>query len=94
MSPRQEKAQLQKLSGPAVDEEFVFRALCKLLDAAPYQVIIPIIPKLHEFMQWFDDTELPEYRSTISNRVNEAARRHDEFQRMHRFRKFNCIWYN
>ena len=90
----QGKAQLQKLSGLAVDEEFVFRALCKLLDAAPYQVIIPIIPKLREFMQWFDDTELPEYRSMISNQVNEAARRHEEFQILHRFRKFNCVWYS
>ena len=91
---RQGKAQLQKLSGLAVNEEFVFRALCRLLDAAPYQVIIPIIHKLREFMQWFDATELPEYRSTISNRVNEATRRHEESQILHRFRNFNCVWYN
>ena len=53
---RQEEAESQNLSGPAIDEEFVFRALCKLLDAAlPYQ-LIPIAPKLREFVQWFDDT--------------------------------------
>ena len=92
MGSRQGKARLQNLSEPAVDEKFVFRALCKLLDAAPYQVIIPITPKLREFMQWFDDTELPEYRSTISNRVNAACRQ--EFQILHKFRKFNCVWYS
>ena len=91
---KQGKAPLQKLSRPAVDEEFVFKTLSKLLDAAPYQLIIPNIPKLREFMQWFDDTELHEYRSMISNRVNEAARRHEEFQTLHRFRKFNCTWYH
>ena len=90
---RQGKAQLQNLIGPALDEEFLFRALCKLLDAAPYYRIIPIIPTLHEFIQWFDDAELPEYRSMISTRVNEAVHKHEEFQMMHRFRKFNCVWY-
>jgi hypothetical protein len=90
---RQGKVQLQNLIGQEVNEEFVFRALCKLLDAAPYYRIIPIIPKLGEFMQWFDHTELPEYRSMISTLVNEAVRRHEELQMRHRFRKFHCIWY-
>jgi hypothetical protein len=90
---RQGKVQLQNLIGLEVDEEFVFGALCKLLDAAPYHRIIPIIPKLREFIQWFDDIELQEYRSMISTRVNEAVCRHEELQMRRRFRKFHCIWY-
>jgi hypothetical protein len=90
---RQGNAQLQNLIGPEVDEEFVFGALCKLLDAAPFYRIIPIIPTLREFMQWFDSTELPEVCSVIAAWVNEAVRRHEELQVWHRFRKFHCIWY-
>jgi hypothetical protein len=69
----QGKAKLRNLSGPAVNEEFVLRALCKLLDAVPPYQLIPIIPKICEFSQWFDDTELPEYRRTISTRIREAT---------------------
>ena len=75
-------AQFRNLSGPAVNERFVLRALCKLLDTAPYYRVIPIISKLREFVQWFDETELTEYRSAISARIEEAARRH--------FHKFHC----
>jgi len=89
---RRGKVQLPNLVGLEVNEEFVFRALCKLLDAAPHYRIIPIIPKLREFIQWFDGSELPEYRSIISTRVNEAVRRHKEFQIFHKFRKFHCSW--
>ena len=92
-SSRQGKSQMQNWTEPVVNEEIVFTALSKLLDAAPYYLIIPIIPKLREFMQWFDDTEFPEYHSTTSAQVNEAVRRHEEFQMLHRFRKFSCIWY-
>jgi hypothetical protein len=88
----QGNAQSQNVSGPTVDEEFVLRALCKLLDAAlPYQ-LIPIIPKLCEFVQWFDDTEHPEYCRIISARIREAIRIH-EFQKLHCFHKFHCMWY-
>jgi len=81
------------LGGPTVNEEFVFRALCKLLDAAtPYQ-LIPIIPKLCEFVQWFDDTELAEYRGVISMRIREVTHMHEEFQKDHCFHKFHCMWY-
>ena len=90
---RQGTAQFQDLIGSEIDEEFVFRALCKLLEAAPYYRIIPIIPTLREFMQWFDDTEFPEYRSMSSAQINEAFRRHEESQMLHRFRKFDCVWY-
>jgi hypothetical protein len=58
----QGKAQSQKLSGPPVSEEFVLRALCKLVQAAPPHQLVPIVPKLSEFVQWFGDTGLPEYR--------------------------------
>ena len=87
------KARLQKWIGPIVNEEFVFRALSKLLAAAPYYRIIPIIPTLREFMQWFDDTEPLEYRSMISTRLSEAIRRHEEFRMLHKFCKFNCKLY-
>ena len=90
---RQEEAESQNSSGPAINEEFVFRALCKLLDAAlPYQ-LIPIVPKLREFVQWFDDTEPPEYRRMISTRIREAVRMHEEYQKHHFFHKFHCMWY-
>jgi len=92
-SSRQRAAQLQNLIGLEVNEEFVFGALCKLLDAAPYDRIIPIIPTLREFLQWFDGPRLPEYRSMISTRISEAVRRHQEFQIHHRFRKVHCTWY-
>jgi hypothetical protein len=88
----QGRAKSLNLGGPTVDEEFVLRALCKLLDAAlPYQVI-PITPKLCEFVQWFDDTELPEHRRMISARIGEAIRTHEEFQKLHCFRRFHCMW--
>jgi len=89
----QGKAGPLNLVGPKVNEEFVFRALCKLLDAAPPYRLIPIIPKLCEFVQWFDDTEFPEYRGVISTRVREANHMHEELQKVHCFHKVYCMWY-
>jgi len=89
----QGNAKSPNLGGPTINEEFVLRALCKLLDAAPPYQLSPIIPKLCEFVQWFDDTDLPEYRSTISTRVREVIRMHEEFQKIHGFDKFHCMWY-
>jgi hypothetical protein len=89
----QRNATSRNLSGPVVNEEFVLRALCKLLDAAPPHQIIPIIPKICEFVRWYDDTELPEYHRMISTRIREAARMHVEFQTLHCFHKFHCTWY-
>jgi len=86
-------SKLLNLVGPTVNGEFVLRALCKLLDAAPPYQLIPIIPKLCEFVQWFDYTELPEYRGVISTRLREAIRMHEEFQKVHCFHKFHCMWY-
>jgi hypothetical protein len=77
---------------PTVNEEFVLRALHRHLDAVPDHQIIPIIPTHFEFIQWFDDADLSEYRRMISTRVNEAVRWHDELV-LHKFGKFQCIWY-
>jgi hypothetical protein len=76
----QREAQSWNSSGPAVDEEFVLRALCKLLDASPYYQIAPNLPKLLEFVHWFDYNELPEYRSMISARIE---RGHQESYKFH-----------
>jgi hypothetical protein len=88
--------QLRNLSGPAVNEEFVLRALYKLLDVAPYYQIVPIIPKLREFVHWFDDTDLSEYCDKISAHVEEAVSKQQEFQEFqefHKFHQFHCMWY-
>ena len=92
-SSGQKEAKSGNLSGPTVNEEFVLRALCKLLDAAPAYQLIPIIPELGEFVQWFDDSELPEYRRMISTRISNAIRMHEEFQTLYCFDKFHCTWY-
>ena len=63
------KATSRNLSGPTINEEFVLRTLCKLLDATSAYQLIPVIPKLGEFVQWFDDTEFPEYRLMIFTRM-------------------------
>jgi len=92
-SGRKGKGKSRNLGGPVVNEEFVLRSLCKLLDAvSPYQ-LTPIIPKFCEFLQWFDDTEFPEYHGTISTRIRDAVRVHEEFQKLHRFHKLHCMWY-
>jgi hypothetical protein len=85
----QRDGESQSLGATAINEEFVLRALCRLLDAVPHYYIIPMIPKLREFVQWFDDTELSEYRYMISTRVKEAVDRH---QTLHKFHKFHCTW--
>jgi hypothetical protein len=89
----QSKAKRRDLSWPTINEEFVLRALCKLLEATPPYQLTPIIPKLCEFVQWFDDIELPEYRRMISTRIGEAVRIHEEFQKLHCFHKSHCMWY-
>jgi len=89
----QGNAKSLNLGKPIIDEEFVLQALCKLLEAAPPYQLIPIIPKLCEFAQWFDDTDLPEYRGMISTRIREAIRMHEEFRKVHCFNKFHCMWY-
>jgi len=95
-SGRKGKGKLRILGGPTVNEEFVLQALCKLLDAAPSYRLIPIIPKLCEFLQWFDDTAFLDHRRTISTRITEAVRIWEavyEVQKLYRFHKFHCMWY-
>jgi hypothetical protein len=77
---------------PTVNKEFVLQVLCKLLDATPYHLIIPIVPKLREFVQRFNDAELPEYHRIISAQIEEALRRHQVSPRLHQFHGFHCMW--
>jgi hypothetical protein len=86
----QGNAKSRNLSGPPMNEEFVLRALCMLLDVAPPHQLIPIITKLCEFVEWFGDTE---YRRKVSTRIKEVIRMHEEFQKLHCFDKFHCVWY-
>ena len=85
-------AHMRDPRAPTVNEEFVLQVLCKLLDAAPYYLIVPIVPKLREFVQWFNDAELPEYHRIISAQMEESVRRHQVFQRTHQFHRFQCMW--
>ena len=89
---RRSSAHMWDPRAPTVNKEFVLQVLCKLLDAAPYYLIIPIVPKLCEFVQRFNDAELPEYHRMISAQIEEALRRHQVSPRLHRFHKFHCIW--
>jgi len=91
--PPREGGQLRGSATRAITEEFVLQALCKLLEAAPYYQVLPIIPKVCEFMQWFDDIGFPENRLRISARMEEAVRKYEEFQMLHKFHKFHCMWY-
>jgi hypothetical protein len=91
--PAQGPAQLLDRTALMVNEELALQALCKLLESAWSSQIIPIIPKLREFIHWFDDNDLPDYCHTISAHINEAVRRHQEFQMVHKFDKFHCMWY-
>jgi len=75
-----------------VNEEFALRVLCVLLDAAPHYLIIPVIPKLREFVQWFGDAEPSDYSSRIRARIEEAVHKHQQFQMLYRFHKFHCLW--
>jgi len=78
---------------PVINEEFVLRALSELLDAAPYYKIAPIIPKIREFVEWFGDPSLSEYRGMISVRIEEVDRIHEEFHQFYQFHSFHCTWY-
>jgi hypothetical protein len=90
--PSQEEVQSWGSSATPVTEEFFLQALCKLLEAAPYYRIVPIIPKLCELVQWFDGTGLHEYHSRISAWMKEASHRHKDFQMHHKFHKSHCTW--
>ena len=78
---------------PPVNEEFVLKVLRRLLDAAPYYSILPIIPKLHEFIEWFDDPELIGLRSKVSASIASVEGIKQEYERSYKFQKDNCMWY-
>ena len=86
----QRAAQPPDLREPPENEEFVLQVLCKLLDAAPYYSVLPIVPKLHEFVEWFDDATLLGYQRMVSARIEGAEQ---ECERSYRFQKVNCMWY-
>ena len=79
----QRAAQAQGLGEPLVNEEFVLQVLCGLLDAAPSYSIIPIIPKLCEFIGWFENAEPLGYQSRVSARIEGAEQDRKNFQKVH-----------
>ena len=87
-------AQSQDSGRTTVNEEFVLQVLCKLLDATPCYQIIPIMPKLYEFIHWFEDVKSFGYQSIISVHIEQADCRNKEVQMFHKFDKFHCMWYN
>ena len=84
----QRAAQAPGLGEPLVNEEFVLRVLCRLLDAAPYYSILPITPKLHEFVGWFDDTKFLDYQGRVIASIEGAE---EEHERCKKFKKFLCV---
>ena len=86
----QRAAQPPGLREPPEDKEFVLQVLCRLLDAAPYYSVIPIIPKLCEFVEWFDDASLVGYQSMVSASIERAEQ---ECERSYKFQKVSCMWY-
>ena len=86
----QRAAQPPDIREPPENEEFVLQVLCMLLDAAPYHSILPIIPKLHEFVKWFDDARLLDYQHMVSASIEGAQ---SECERSYKFRKVDCMLY-
>ena len=92
IAPKQRGPQLPDRLEDWLDEQFVLEVLYKLVHAAPYYSIIPNIPKLCEFIQWFGDQEHFEYQNMISARVEEASHRYQECGTLYKFQKFHCLW--
>ena len=78
------------LGDALVNEEFALQVLSRLINAAPCYSIYPIIPKLHEFVAWFDDANLLDYQSMVSASIEGAEQ---EFERCYKSQKFHCAWY-
>ena len=81
-------AQPPGLREPPENEEFVLEVLCRLLDATPYYSILPITPKLHEFIGWFDDTKFLDYQIKVIASIEGAKQ---EYDRCKKFEKFHCV---
>ena len=88
--PAGRAAQPPGLGEPLVNEEFALQVLCRLINVAPYYSILPIIPKLHEFVAWFDGANLLDYQSMVSVSIEGAEQ---EFERCYKSQKFHCAWY-
>ena len=76
-----------------VNEYFILRVLGDLLHSAPYYSIVPIVPKLREFVGGFDNPELSEHQHSISASIEGVFYRQQECKTLFRFQKFNCMWY-
>ena len=87
MELRPPSSEERSLAGP-----FVLEVLSNLIDAAPFNSIVPIIPKLREFVEWFDDPELLEYHGMISTRIVGVIDRHQECKMFYKFQNFYCMW--
>ena len=74
-----------------LNEQFVLQVLCRLLEAAQYHSIIPVIPRLREFLGWFDESEHFSYKSEISVKIEEAVR-DQEWKMLYNFEKLHCTW--
>ena len=76
-----------------VNEHFVLRVLGDLLHSAPYYSIIPIVPRLREFVGGFDNLELSEPQNSISASIEGVLYRQQECKTLFRYQKFHCMWY-
>ena len=88
----QEKNQPPSHEERWLNEQFILEVLCSLLDVAPDYSIIPNIPRLHEFVEWFDDSEHLSYKNAIYVRIEEAFHRDQECKMIYKFERFRCTW--
>ena len=76
-----------------VNESTVLRVLFVLLYSAPYYSVVPIVPKLREFVGKLDDPELSDSRRSISALIKLVLYKQQEYKTLFKFQKFNCMWY-
>ena len=86
----QSKAQSPTPEEAWLNGRFVLQTLHSLLIAAPSYSILPNIPQILQFVEWFDDQRLTEYQSGISACIEEARL---EYYRRRQFQRFFCMWY-
>ena len=84
----QRAVQPQGFGEPLINEEFVLQVLCRLLDVAPSYSILPITPKLYEFVGWFDNTKFLDYQGRVIASIEGAEQ---EYERCKHFDKFLCV---
>ena len=76
-----------------VNEHFILRVLGDLLHSAPYYSIVPIVPKLREFVGWFDHLKHAEPQNSISASIERAFYKQQECKTSFRYQNFNCMWH-